>query len=263
MVKVSDRGEPIEPVHLNNLLMGIKGWGVTSGLGVTERDAGPNLSVDVGIGNTIINATAVTKAATTNVVITAADASFERFDLVVINSSGTVSVIAGTAAATAFANDYDLEANNAILLAEVSVPATDTTISDSQITDKRAFIELLANTTDGHEHDGVDSKTLLPTIISDTYTGNASTSQEVDTGLAALAGVLIVRNQSGGPFTAVLKTDEHTGTNSTDLNDGTFITTRFAGPHSGGSFFVDDNGADGHPNTNGIVYAYIAWGIAS
>ena len=140
MVKVVDRGDPVEPAYLTNMLMGIKGWGVISGLAVAEKAAGPDMSVDVAIGEAVINVTAVSKSSTTNVAITAADADFDRYDLVVINSSGTVSVIDGTAAAESYANDYDFEANNAILLAEVLVPAADTTIEDAQITDKRAFI---------------------------------------------------------------------------------------------------------------------------
>lgn len=137
MVKIVARGDPIEPVYLNNLRVAAQAWGYTSGLGVSEKAAGANMSVDVAAGGAHINGTVVTKASLTNVAITAAHATYDRYDLVVINSSGTISVIAGTAAAVSYANDYDLETNNAILLAEVYVPATDTTITDAQITDKR------------------------------------------------------------------------------------------------------------------------------
>ena len=137
MAKIVSRGDPIEPVYLNNLRVAAHGWGVVSGLVVSQRGAGANMSVDVASGDAWINNTNVAKTTTTNVVITAAHASYDRYDLVVINSSGTISVVAGTAAATSYANDYDLETNNAILLAEVYVPATDTTIEDAQITDKQ------------------------------------------------------------------------------------------------------------------------------
>ena len=143
MTKIVARGDPIEPVYLNSLGVAAHGWGVVSGLTVAQRAAGANMSVDVASGEAWINGTKITKGSTTNVVITAAHATYDRYDLVVINSSGTISVIAGTAAATSYANDYDLESANAILLAEVEVPATDTTIETAQCTDKRimSFIE--------------------------------------------------------------------------------------------------------------------------
>ena len=143
MAKMIARGDPIEPIYLNNLKVGASGWIVDSGLAVSQKGAGPDMSVDVAAGGAWINDTQVTKGSTTNVAITAAHASYVRYDLVVINSSGTISVIDGVAAATSYANDYDLEANNAILLAEVEVPATDTTIEDAQITDHRIVNEII------------------------------------------------------------------------------------------------------------------------
>ena len=137
MAKIVSRGDPIEPVYLNNLRVAAHGWGVISGLAVSEKGAGADMSIDVAAGEAWINGTRVSKTSTTNVAITAAHASYNRYDLVVINSSGTISVIDGVFVATAYANDYDLETNNAVLLAEVYVPATDTTIEDAQITDKQ------------------------------------------------------------------------------------------------------------------------------
>lgn len=137
MTKIVSRGDPIEPVYLNNLRVAAKGWGVISGLAVSQKGAGADMSVDVAVGVAWVSGTEVTKSSITNVAITAAHASYVRYDLVVLNSSGTISVIDGVAAATSYANDYDLDTNNAILLAEVEVPATDTTIENAQITDKR------------------------------------------------------------------------------------------------------------------------------
>ncbi|MCK5012766.1 MAG: hypothetical protein KAS66_03020 [Candidatus Omnitrophica bacterium] len=137
MVKIVSRGDPIEPIYLNNLRVAAKGWGVVSGLAVSQKGAGADMSVDVAVGVAWVSGTEVTKSSITNVAITAAHASYVRYDLVVLNSSGIISVIDGVAAATSYANDYDLDTNNAILLAEVEVPATDTTIENAQITDKR------------------------------------------------------------------------------------------------------------------------------
>ena len=141
MAKIVSRGDPIEPVYLNNLVVADWTRGVFYGFAVSERGAGANMSIDVALGNAWIDDTRIIKTSTTNVAITAAHASYGRYDLVVINSSGTISVVDGTAAATSYANDYDLETNNAILLAEVYVPATYTTIEDAQITDKRIYIK--------------------------------------------------------------------------------------------------------------------------
>lgn len=135
--KIVSRGDPIEPIYLNNLRVASQGWGYTSGLGVTQKGAGANMSVDVAAGGAYVNGTTVTKGSITNVVITAAHATYDRYDLIVINSSGTISVVDGTAAAVSYANDYDLEANNSVLLSEVYVPATDTTIETAQCIDKR------------------------------------------------------------------------------------------------------------------------------
>lgn len=143
MAKIVSRGDPIEPAYLNNLKQGASGWSIQSGLAVSQRGAGANMSVDVAAGTAMIDNTGVTKGSITNVAITAADATYDRYDLVVINSSDTISVIDGVAGATSYANDYDLETNSAILLAEVYVPATDTTIEDAQITDKRIFYDII------------------------------------------------------------------------------------------------------------------------
>lgn len=136
MSKIVSRGDPLEPIYLNNLKVAAQGWGVLSGLSVTQRGAGANMSVDVSAGSARINGTDVEKGSTSNVVISVAHATYDRYDLIVIDSSGTISVITGTAASVSYANDYDLDSNNAILLAEIYIPANDTSIADSQISDK-------------------------------------------------------------------------------------------------------------------------------
>ena len=143
MAKVATRGEYAEPAHVNNLAVHSRGWGVFSGLAVSEKGAGADMSVDVGAGTVYIIGVDVVKGATTNVAITAAHATYTRYDLVVINSSGTISMVDGTPGNPSFANDYDFETNNAILLAMVEVPATDTSIEDAQITDFRLFRDAL------------------------------------------------------------------------------------------------------------------------
>jgi hypothetical protein len=89
-----------------------------------------------------------------------------------------------------------------------------------------------------------------------TYTGDGSTSLEVNTGLATISHLMIFHGTSNGYF---FKTSSHPAAGSHDAA-GSYGTTAFASGFSGGSFFVDDNGADANPNTNGVTYYYTAWG---
>lgn len=88
-----------------------------------------------------------TNNASMSVSIAPADASQARIDLIVfkvedtlysgaVNSSSIVAVT-GTPAGSPVA---PAAPNNSIILAQVSVPATDTTISNAQITDRRPFV---------------------------------------------------------------------------------------------------------------------------
>ena len=142
MAKIVSRGDALEPCYLNNARVGIRGWGVISGLSVSQK-AVADMSVDVAAGNALINDVAIAKSSTTNVAVSVADATYDRYDIVVINDAGTISVVAGTAAAISYAPDYDFEVNNAIMLAVIYVPAADTAIEDAQITDKRVATILL------------------------------------------------------------------------------------------------------------------------
>lgn len=235
-VKVSTRGNPVEPVHLNNLMVGIRGWGTQTGLGVAEKAAGANMSVDVAIGTATVSFSAVTKSTTTNVLISAAHASFDRYDLVTMTYTGSITVQAGTAAATSYANDYDLVANNAILLAEVLVPATDTTIEDAQITDYRNVLQGLADITNGHDHDGTDSKTIVIFVTTEAFSASTPTSW-TDLDLSSIVGsnqavcLLKVKDDSTGESIAARRngdTDEYfldpeksTGVSMSRVPDGT------------------------------------------
>ncbi len=249
-VKVATRGNPVEPVHLNNLMVGLRGWGVQSGLAVAEKAAGANMSVDVAIGVAVVNLTVVTKSAPTNVAISAAHATYDRYDLVVMNSSGTVSVQAGTAAATTYASDYDLVANNAILLAEVYVPATDTTIEDAQITDFRNILQSLSDLTSGHDHDGIDSKGITNT---GTYTGNGGTGDRAITGIGFQPKFLIPIQQFNGT-TDWMKSDQM-GANSKQIAvAGNYALNEIDSLDSDG-FTVDKAG---NLNANGRVYGWVA-----
>jgi hypothetical protein len=128
----------IMQTDINALVAGIGYDGVISGCAVTAQGS-PNMTVAVAAGLVQIAGGQVT-VASGNVTITTADGTNPRIDLVVVNSSGTKSVTAGTAAANPKAPDIPA---SSVLLAMVYVPASDTTIASNQITDKRLIVPAL------------------------------------------------------------------------------------------------------------------------
>ncbi len=135
---VPDKGEGDNDIqsimfqeYLEGLVDGVNGTNcLVSGLAITPS-AGMTLAAAK--GSVLSNRTLFAVAAG-NPVIGAADATNPRLDLVVVNSSGALAVRAGTAAA---APKPPARTANDVLLAVVYVPANDTTIGASQITDMR------------------------------------------------------------------------------------------------------------------------------
>lgn len=142
-----------------------------SDLAVAQRGAGANMSVDVAAGVAWIRGddSALQPVyrcyndGTVNLAIAAADATNPRIDLVIaevrdagfsgVSTDWRLRVVTGTPAASPAA---PATPNNAIVLARVSVPANDTAITDSQITDYRPRAGLFAAL-------GVPTVTALPT----------------------------------------------------------------------------------------------------
>ena len=147
----------LEHVELNNMILGAKGWGVISGLGVTQRAAGANMSVDVAAGTCYVNSVLYTESSVVNVVIAAADATNPRKDLIVYDTSaGNPAAVTGTPAAIPIPPDIP---SGDILLALVDVAANDTTIDTADITDKIIIVERHGWMVDG-------------TLVLDTTTGS-------------------------------------------------------------------------------------------
>ena len=111
--------------------------GVVNGLTVTERGAGANMSVDVASGFYRANGSKAGKITVTNVVITASDATNNRYDIIQADSSGNITVKTGTASATPLVPDQDA---NKIRLAIILVSAGVTSIVNSAITNTQIFI---------------------------------------------------------------------------------------------------------------------------
>lgn len=130
----ADQAEP-DKVDIDILVAAYARTGVVSGCAVTAQGT-PDMTVVVAAGTSMVAGVSATVSAG-NVTITAADATNPRIDLIVINSSGTKSATAGTAAANPVMPA--IPASSAVLAA-VYVPANDTTIASNQITDKRVLI---------------------------------------------------------------------------------------------------------------------------
>lgn len=117
--------------YLEVLIAGISGVDcVLSGLAVTGgSDMTPAVAKGAVLTNGILKAVAAA-----DVTIGTAHATHPRIDLIVVTSSGSLAVRAGTAAA---APQPPTRTANDVAIAAVYVPANDTTIAQSQITDLR------------------------------------------------------------------------------------------------------------------------------
>jgi hypothetical protein len=119
--------------YLEVLVAGINGLDcVLSGLAVT---GGADMTPAVAKGAVLTNG--VLKAiAAADVTIGAADGTNPRIDLIAVNSSGALAVRAGTAAA---APKPPARTANDVVIASVYVPAADTSIETTKITDLRVM----------------------------------------------------------------------------------------------------------------------------
>ncbi len=131
----NDQAEP-DAVDFEILLLGFRQTGVVSGCDVTQS-SGSEMEIDVASGEALLAGVSVTVSAQPDETIATADGSNPRVDLVTVNSGGTVVVTAGTAAGNPVSPAIPA---NSVPLAFVYVPASDTTITDNQINDKRVFI---------------------------------------------------------------------------------------------------------------------------
>lgn len=120
---------------IDAIVRGFIADGVLTNCAVTAQGS-PDMTVAVAAGTVQINGVSVAVTGA-NGTITTADSSNPRLDVVSINSSGTIVVTAGTPAAEPAIPT--IPASSAIL-ALVRIPANDTTISSTQIVDKRVFV---------------------------------------------------------------------------------------------------------------------------
>lgn len=116
------------------------GTGVQSGCAVTAQ-ATPNMTVAVAAGVARVGGRRVVVAGG-NVTIAAADATNPRHDLITADTAGALAAVTGTPAAITASSEptYPAIPANRVVLAAVYVPATDTAVDASQITDKRVIV---------------------------------------------------------------------------------------------------------------------------
>lgn len=131
---VSSQAAP-DSKDIEILVAGQAGTGVVSGCAVTAQGS-PDMTLAVAAGIVAVLGAQATVSAG-NVTITTAHATNPRFDLVVVNSSGTKSVTAGTAAV---APVFPTIPASSVVLAAVYVPANDAAIGSTQIVDKRVVL---------------------------------------------------------------------------------------------------------------------------
>lgn len=106
---------------------------VTSGGVVDQGVSASDLAIRVTAGTLRLNGGGTVAIVAGTPSVTAADATNPRIDNVVVtDATGVVTIVAGTAAATPAAPTV---AAGTTKLAEILVPATDTAITDDQITD--------------------------------------------------------------------------------------------------------------------------------
>ena len=172
--------EVFENVMMNAIIAACDGNGVLDGLTVSENGAGADMSVDVAAGNCMISGTKYTESSTTNLAISAADATYDRKDLVVYDSSaGDPAVVTGTAAATPI--PPDIPAGD-ILLAIVDVAAGATAITDADIVDGVVII----------------SQPGVPKTLFDAYTMLYADTDDTPAALSIPASSFVGRKASGG-----------------------------------------------------------------
>lgn len=115
----------------DNLLSNINGYAVVAGCAIT---AGTGLSVSMAAGTALVAERFLAVSAAIDQALAAADATHPRLDAIVLNAAGTFTIRAGTAAAQPSAPSLT---DNDILLALVWVPAAASSLTSTNIRDKR------------------------------------------------------------------------------------------------------------------------------
>ena len=131
----ANQAEP-DSVDFEILLLAYQRTGVISGCAVSESSPAAQ-TVDVALGEVVETGEQITVSAQAGVAVSAADGTNPRFDLITLNSAGTVVVTAGTAAAQPVMPAVPA---TSIPLATLFIAASDNTHANNQINDKRVLV---------------------------------------------------------------------------------------------------------------------------
>ena len=143
--------DPFHHVNYNAIADGgTKGWGVKSGLEVSE-DSPQGMDVNVAVGTAWINEIEYIESGITNLVISAAHATLPRRDIIIYDAStSNPDIITGIPATEPIPPDIT---SGDILLAVVNVAALSSVIINNDIEDGRVMIREHGLT---HQFDGCD-----------------------------------------------------------------------------------------------------------
>lgn len=132
----------VDKVDVDILVAGFAGTGVVSGCAVTAQGS-PSMVLSVSSGEAAV-LNVPFDVIGDDVTVDTADGTNPRFDLVVVDDTGTLAVVEGTPAPAPSPTEpgpvFPAIPADSVVLAAVRVPATDTTISTGQITDKRVML---------------------------------------------------------------------------------------------------------------------------
>lgn len=244
---------------------GLGQTGVQSGCAVTAQGS-PDMTVAVASGTVRIGGRKVA-VSSGNVTITAADGSNPRFDLIVVDTAGAKTAIAGTAASNAV---FPTISSGKVVLAAVYVPASDTAINTNQITDKRVMVPV-------PPHEDV---TWYGAIGDDSTTNTTAIQAALDAANAAGGGVVFfpvgtfrsgtlttypkVTMRGAGVRATILKTANTTnGDLVRGLNFATLTGKAYAvGDMTLGAYLaqLEDMTIDGNKANNSSGYGVRIWG---
>src|SRR5437868_1355459 len=118
---------------------GDAGFQVAFGCAVTA--SGSSLVLTIAAGQVRFGPSADVVVAGNTATVTTAHATNPRYDLVVVDNTGVASIIAGTAAAAPVFPAFT--SSTQVVLAAVYVPANATTLSSSNLVDKRWIVASL------------------------------------------------------------------------------------------------------------------------
>lgn len=206
------------------------GNGVISGCQVSAQSS-PNMTVQVAAGTVLVNGQKVTVSAVSSLTIGAAS-SYDRKDIVTVNSSGTVSVTAGSPCTTA---GWTRSTNalppvkpaipsNSVLLGEVYVASTTTSIASGNIVDKTA-LTVAGNIVTSYITSNVS-------VSATTYTNITSVTLGAGTWLITASCLLSKTTTGNGP------TDVFLGPTSASKTSAYCGTTADPGDSAGGMTYI-------------------------